>query len=124
VLDAEGNVYVGVNNQLHAFAPDGRKKWAYGTGDLIEAAPALCADGSILIGSRDGSVRAVNSEGQFKWVASLPGPVMTTPTITRDGKVLAVSAFWLAKLQGTAPPALSSWPQFQNNAQRTGRLSL
>jgi outer membrane protein assembly factor BamB len=53
VIDTNGTVYVGANDSLVAFAPDGSKRWVYtapsSTGTAsIDVAPAIGADGSIL----------------------------------------------------------------------------
>ena len=55
-------VYVGSDDQ-HLYALDaatGAKRWSFGTGGGLEAAPTV-AGGAVYVGSKDGSLYAVGT---------------------------------------------------------------
>ena len=66
---SEGRVFIG-SNDGHLYAinlADGRKVWAFETGDAVEAAP-LVLQGAVYVGSVDGYLYALNAAtGALRW---------------------------------------------------------
>ena len=124
VLGAEGNIYVGVNQQMCAFTSNGSKKWEFPTLDMIDSAAAICADGTVLFTSRDHDLYAADSDGKRLWHVWLQGPVLSSPNVAADGVVYVLSFYRLHALQGSARPAASPWPMFRGNPRHTGRVAL
>ena len=57
-IGSDGTIYVGsYDNNLYAINPDGSKKWAFETGNIISS-PAIGSDGTVYVGSRDYKVYA------------------------------------------------------------------
>lgn len=62
--------------------------WTAMTGDTLYGAPAIAADGSVIVGSQDGNVYAFNSDGSEKWIYSGAADwIDSAPTIGPDGSV-------------------------------------
>lgn len=62
--------------------------WAFPTNDEVTSSPAVGSDGTIVFGSTDGYVYAVNPDGTLKWRAPTGGAVdIATPAIGPDGTV-------------------------------------
>jgi outer membrane protein assembly factor BamB len=77
VVDAAGNIYLGVNNMFFVVGPDGTKKWWFGYPE-IEGAPALAADGMVYFagtGEGVGFISGWTTDGTRKSDTVLPGPV-------------------------------------------------
>lgn len=72
---------------LYALTPDGKKLWAYATGNVIPSSPAIAPDGTIYVGSYDKLLHAVASDGNPVWTAPLGDYVGSTPAIAADGTV-------------------------------------
>ena len=123
VIGEDGTVYVGAPDHiLYALSPTGRTRWRYGIGDLPGRCPAVAADGTVYTGSVDGHLYAFFPDGTLKWRYRVEDGVSSPVTIGPDGTVFFGSADgWLYALEGSAPPAASPWPMFQQNPQHTGR---
>lgn len=59
---------------------NGKLKWKFKTGGMIDSTPAIGPDGTIYFGSYDGNLYAVNQDGSEKWKYS----------VSKDGKKSAV----------------------------------
>ena len=70
-----------------AIAPDGHLKWKYKTGSSIESSPAISRDGTIYIGSFDGSLYALTPNGHLKWKFTTPNAIYSSPSIATDGTI-------------------------------------
>ena len=74
--DAEVNVFCGI-------------RWRYETGGAIHASPAIDPiDGSIVVGSEDHQMRALNPDGSEKWVFDADSPIHQSAVIDVDRSVL------------------------------------
>ncbi len=67
-VGADGLIYVtaydttfGFSKWLYAFNSDGKIEWVFTGGDAVEAAPAISKDGTIYIGSINGTLYAIKS---------------------------------------------------------------
>ena len=76
---------------------DGQLQWQYSAGDENGAdpnagwrqfnAPAIASDGSIYVGSGNGSLYAFSSGGQKQWTFATGGAVNASPAIAPDGTI-------------------------------------
>ena len=77
--------------------------WSYKTGAGIESSRAIGADGTIYVGSHDGSFYSFNTDGSVKWKVKLTEPsfdprwntskaIMASPAIAKDGTIYINSA--------------------------------
>ncbi len=71
IIDAQGVIYVGsADHNFYAINSDGREKWRFRTGEMIDSAGALPADvpGTVLVPSGDGYLYRLNTaDGQQVW---------------------------------------------------------
>ncbi|MEW6183575.1 MAG: PQQ-binding-like beta-propeller repeat protein [Bacillota bacterium] len=66
---------------------DGTLKWRYSTGSYVESSPAIAADGTIYIASRDYYLYAINPDGTLKWRYLTGDCVDSSPAIAADGTI-------------------------------------
>ena len=98
VVDAEGNVFVGVSLLRRGEFDEGklvkvngtthRVEWECGGAGSVESTPVLGDDGVVYFGDNAGLVLAVDPTGEQLWAAETGSPVRTAGTITKDGHVL------------------------------------
>lgn len=95
-IDANGTVYVILNDQLYAIDQHGSLKWTCAAGSYYSS-PAIGDDGTIYVLGDHGyfTIYAVHPDGTLKW--SLPtgyyGPPWSEPAIAADGTIYAVDSF-------------------------------
>ena len=77
---------------MAAYGQDGTQKWAFPTGNAVRSSPAIGADGTLYVGSLDGSLYAINPDGTQKW-AFPTGGGSSSPAIGTDG-TLYVGSGW------------------------------
>ncbi len=83
-------------------------KWSFTTGGAVCSSPAIGADGSIYVGSDDGRLYAIKSDGTLKW-----GPYIifyefsSSPAIGADGTIYVGS--WDNKLYAVNPDGTLKW---------------
>jgi hypothetical protein len=65
---------------LYAINPDGSQKWSFTTGDAVYSSPAIGADGTIYVGSRDNKLYAI-TEGLALTISSTGGGSVTSPGV-------------------------------------------
>ncbi len=90
VLDNENNVYIGMANGLAKFsASDGSLLWRYATSSAVMVSPLITDDNTIYFRG-GGSLFAISSSGQLKWVYYLPGTaaVNAALAILSDGTII------------------------------------
>ncbi len=97
---ADGTVLVATATSLSAVSPQGKRMWRRTLGRLTpaEAAaptlPSLAVDvaGRVYVGSNDGMVRAIGSDGALLWTVSVggPGPSSGSPSLALgpDGRLV------------------------------------
>lgn len=68
---------------VHAAAGD--KKWEFKTGDSILSSPAVGHDGTVYVGSDDGKLYAIRTNGTQKWAFETGGSVQSSPAVGADG---------------------------------------
>jgi len=128
VIGQDGTVYVGVNQDLWAIDPAGKKKWEQpwrvNPPALIRTAPLALADGWVCFLSGYGSLAELR---QTNAVESMYLAEATfTPTVATDGRLYIGAHVQnvgqvVRAYQGGRPLANSSWPKFRGDPANTGR---
>jgi hypothetical protein len=108
-----------------ALNPNGKLKWKSAPQGAIYATAAVRSDGSIIVGSQDNYVRALNPEdGTVRWAYPTGRGVNSSPVVAADGSIYVGSLDGkLYSFYGTAPlSTFSRWPMFQRDATHSGRV--
>ena len=58
----------------------------------VASSPAIAADGTVYVGSDDGTVWAIGLNGDVRWTYKTGGTVFSSPAIAPDGTVYVGSA--------------------------------
>ena len=78
---------------MAAYGQDGTQKWAFPTGNIVGASPAIGGDGTLYVGSNDFNLYAINPDGTQKWAFPTGGNVGgSSPAIGTDGTLYVGSA--------------------------------
>lgn len=91
----------------YAWTDEGSLKWAFETGGGVVSSPAIGPDGTIYLGSNDGSLYAINPDGTLKWTFPTKGAVHSRPAIGPDGTIYVGS--WDHYLYAINPDGSSKW---------------
>jgi len=93
-IDSNGIVYIGsYDDCLYAFdtktiKPDNGStwvpKWKFQTKGAVQSSPAIAPDGTIIFGSTDGNLYAVNQDGTLKWKTPVGVIGQASPAIDSD----------------------------------------
>jgi len=92
-VDSDDNRFVfavSADNRLYKLKDEGDAVslvWRFSTGDAISASPAINSDGIIFVGSGDGYLYAINTDGTQKWRYLTGDSIATSPAIDSDGTV-------------------------------------
>jgi len=94
VIDVNGIVYIGsYDGYLYAFDtktinPENGStwvpKWKFQTKGAVASSPAIAPDGTIIFGSADGNIYAVNPNGTLKWKTPIGVIERSSPAIDSD----------------------------------------
>ncbi|HEY4917739.1 MAG TPA: PQQ-binding-like beta-propeller repeat protein, partial [Solirubrobacteraceae bacterium] len=77
---------------VYAVLPDGRLRWKVQTAAPVASSPAIAADGTVYVGSDDGSVWSIGAGGDVRWTYKTGGTVFSSPAVGSDGTVYVGSA--------------------------------
>lgn len=67
--------------------------WQYPTGDEVTSSPAVGADGTVYVGSNDGYLYAIASDGTLKWRGTTANSIdLASPAVGADGTVYVGSS--------------------------------
>jgi hypothetical protein len=91
VYDADGLIYVGAEDGLHAINPDGTQAWVYQTNEPVESTAAVGPNGAVYFGCNDGVLRAVSSFGDFLWSVDGDGPIDIGVAVGDNGRIYCTS---------------------------------
>jgi outer membrane protein assembly factor BamB len=127
VLGADGTIYLGVNANMWAILPEGKRKWEQPTTftDPFEASALVLADGTICHVSRYGMLMDFDTE-QFglDWMYFVGQQGYASPAIGAKGTIYTPSQFEnFVALRTTVPLARTPWPKFRGNPRNTGNAS-
>lgn len=111
---AGGYLYYGsTNHNVYAINPtDGSVAHSYQTNGDVRSSPVIGGDGTVYIGSDDGTLTALGANLTFKWHAHTFSPVRTNPAIGQNGYVYVAND--LGYLYAFDPSGLwPSWPKWK-----------
>jgi outer membrane protein assembly factor BamB len=123
-IDTRGIVYFGsYDKNLYALdTVTGAKKWTYATGDTIRATcPLIADDGAIYIGSDDGFIHALNSDGTLRRTFATGAPITAAPVLAAGRLYVASTDAKLYAFEVGTNLAHSPWPMARHNLRRLGR---
>jgi outer membrane protein assembly factor BamB len=130
VIGLEGTIYLADNTNCCAVSPEGKLKWQWPVWNQVEgqwaqASWVALANGSVLVVPGGGDMAELQAGKDWVWHYWLSGPSVSSPLIGQDGTVYQTGIFTgLHAIERNVPPAKSSWPMFQANPQRTGRVAV
>ena len=128
VIGIDGTIYVGVTGACWAISPDGKKQWALGGTELIDAAPLALQDGTVCFVSRVGILLNMTDPNRSNWVFYQNWYGSVSPAVGRDGNIYTMgnivgTGILLYALPTNCKLANSTWPRFRGDAQGTGRAN-
>ena len=125
-VGADGTVYFGgTDHSIYAIHPNGTLKWKYETQGFVDTAPVIGDHGTLVAGSSDGYLYAINSSnGTLVWKYLTPGRLPYSAALASDGTIYVASedvdtqdGFEDAKLLALTPDGSLKWQfPFSNNA--------
>ncbi|WP_165043815.1 PKD domain-containing protein [Dysgonomonas sp. ZJ709] len=91
-IDESGNVYLVLNNgstgTLVSYNQSGVKNWEYpASGSITQGGSAIGTDGTIYMGSQDGTFYAINKGGSLKWTYLNGSSITCVPAIDSEGNI-------------------------------------
>ena len=131
IIGLDNIIYVGVNKNLWAILPNGRKKWERpATTDNFQepiySTPVALADDSILLISGYALLTSVAQNLEPNWWAYLPGHTSSSPALGTNGVIYIngnkPDGYYFQALRAKVPLAVTSWPKFRGDPQNSGRL--
>ncbi len=92
-IDSEGNMYIAIDGNsssygtAYMFTQEGAVNWNYQITGWSESSPLIAADGTIIFGSRDHYVYALNNDGSLKWKYQTGSDVRSSPAMDPYGLI-------------------------------------
>lgn len=131
VIDAAGDVYVGVSLERRGGRAQGRLvcvggdshrlRWEVEAQGPIESTPVIGDDGVIYFGDNAGYVHAVGEDGGRRWSTHVGAPVRGAGTIPAEHRVLfGADQGKLVALHCSSRKLGSGWPKFLRDHWQTG----
>ncbi len=91
---------------FRAFNSDGSEKWNLDIG-VVESSPAIGADGTVYVGSKDKNLHAINPDGTEKWTFATGAAIYASPAIGVDGTIYIGSSD--SKFYAVNPDGTEKW---------------
>src|SRR5207248_202106 len=102
----------------------GTKRWDYATGDtILSTTPVLADDGTIYIGSNDGLVYALKSDGTLRRTYATAAAIYSAPVLAAGRLYVASFDAKLYAFDTGNNLATSPWPMHRQNLRRIGRTT-
>jgi outer membrane protein assembly factor BamB len=98
---------VGTVSGVCAFNTNGTQKWSADIGVYVASSPAIGHDGSVVFGSREGKVYAVDGSGAKKWEVPVGEVGASSPAIAPDGTIYIGTR--AARLVALSPTGEKKW---------------
>lgn len=88
-----GNTATHSHSTTTAGSQTGTLKWTFASGAAIESSPAIAGDGTVIVGSEDGNLYALDGvTGAVKWKTAAGGAIDSSPAIAADGDTVFVGS--------------------------------
>lgn len=132
VIDAAGQIYVGISIAKRGEEPKGRLvcldgnshkvRWQYEAAGAVESTPVVGDDDLIYFGDNAGTIHAVDTDGQPSWTAKVEAPVRSAATIVAAERVaFGLDNETLVVLECTAKGLChGGWPKLGGNLAQNG----
>lgn len=126
VIGSDGILYTGSSAGVYALNPaDGSVKWQHEV-VIEESVPAVDKNDNIYVGTQDGRLVIINSQGEKVKEFTLGSGIVNSPVMTDDGTIYVesydVSAGTITLNKISVPdsaPASSAWPMKGKNRRHT-----
>jgi outer membrane protein assembly factor BamB len=86
-LAKDGTVVFAAGNYVYSARRGGDLAWRWAARKKIFTAPAVAADGTVIVGSQDQHVHALTPAGALAWTVDLGADVDGAPAIADDGSI-------------------------------------
>jgi|GEM_PF-6189903 len=88
-VDAQGNIYIAALNGVYAYDENGNEQWDFVISQVkhFRSSPAVGAGPVIYIGSTDGSLYAIDHEGDELWQFTTGDSIVSSPVVGNSGVV-------------------------------------
>ncbi|WP_411031267.1 PQQ-binding-like beta-propeller repeat protein [Spongiimicrobium sp. 3-5] len=124
-IGLESTLYVGTASGLVSLnATDGSENWTYET-IIEESVPAVDNDGNVYVGTKDGLLLVINSDGELLKQFNLSDNIVNSPLITDDGNIFVeaydgskITLHKITVINGSGP-AETAWPMKGQNGKNT-----
>jgi len=123
VLGDDGTIYICINDFRSALTPDGKVKFENFSSVIMDATPAVAADGRSFFAAEDWNLTGLRLDNNRLawWHVYLKSSILTSPLIAPDGNIYVVTWFaGLAAVKADTTLATSAWPMFRANFRHTG----
>jgi subtilisin family serine protease/outer membrane protein assembly factor BamB len=123
--DGSSVYFAGYDGVLHAVnTATGTGRWTYRLGEQVRASsPAVDANGIIYVGCYDNFLYAVNPDGTLRRTWATGNIVRSSPALAGTALMVGSNDGCIYAFDAGAGPA-GPWPQYRNNAARTGRMAV
>ncbi len=81
----DGTVYGASDHEVVAVRPDGRERWRFRVGALVETTPAVAPDGTVVVGTNDAFQYGVRPDGTERWRTPRRSLTYSSVAITAAG---------------------------------------
>jgi outer membrane protein assembly factor BamB len=131
VIDAKGNIYVGVSllklgerGQGKLVCVDGqshRVRWEYKAAGPVESTPVIGSDGIVYFGDNAGTIHAVRSDGQAAWSQNVNSAVRSSGTLAGPKRLLfGLDDGCLVALVCSSNDLSGGWPKYMGTLTQSG----
>jgi len=127
IVDANGDIYVGISLLVRGEEPTGKLvcvsgdshkvRWEFRAEGPIESTPVLGNDGVIYIGDNAGHIHALNEKGGIKWSTRVGQPVRSAGNIVAANRLIfGLDDGTLACLTCSSESLAEGWPKYMGKA--------
>lgn len=126
VLDAQGNSFFVATKNHISLDRKGKMRWSHPAELPMEMAPAICADGGVLMSQPWHMLIKLDGTNGWppRWIYNMNFNLASTPAISAEGIIYSTDGrrLYALKTAKASGPAKSSWPLWRGDAQNTGRV--
>jgi hypothetical protein len=106
----DGGVVVSGQQKVLALRDGGEVAWTHRLTDEVAQRPAIGADGTVYLVTRDGKLRAIDARGEQRWAFATGGTRVGEPAIAADGTIYVTAGDGhLSSLIAVSPEGARQW---------------